>query len=40
MIRLSSTVFINGKSAGRINDNVSPSGTIIEGSSDVFIGGD
>ncbi len=35
----SSTVFINGLAAGRIGDPVSCGGSVMEGSSNVFIGG-
>lgn len=35
----SSTVMINGKPAARIGDSVSCGGSVMEGSSDVFIGG-
>jgi len=35
----SSSVYINGKAAGRIGDPVSCGGTVAEGSSNVFIGG-
>ena len=34
----SASVFINGKNAGRVGDSVSCGGSVVEGSSNVFIG--
>lgn len=35
----SSTVFVNGRGAGRLGDQYTPDNTITSGSPDVFIGG-